>query len=113
MEGRAKPKTLIGKLGWMRILLFAVAIISIVATPKPGTLADYATWRIVPTLLIPVLTPLIFMLLLMDSLMSRIWMTDKEADARHHYRVAIALNLLFAAGIVLAWYPYFHALSQQ
>lgn len=97
----------------MRWSLIVLALIIMVAAPKAGTIPVYVTWRMVPTLIIPVLTPLIFTLLLMDSLMSRIWMTDKSGEARRHYRLAIVLNLALAAGIAIAWYPYFNALGNQ
>ncbi|MHB8454551.1 MAG: hypothetical protein ACYDDO_07575 [Acidiferrobacterales bacterium] len=109
----AKPASLIGQLGWLRLLLAIVAIIAIVATPKAGTLAVYAGWQMVPTLIVPVLAPLIFVLLLMDSLMSRIWMTDKEPQERKHFKLAIALNLLLALGMAVSWFPYFHAIASQ
>ncbi len=110
---QVKPSNLIGQLGWLRLLLAIVAIIAIAATPKAGTLAVYAGWQIVPTLIVPVLAPLIFMLLLMDALMSRIWMTDKEPQERRHFKLAIALNLLLALGMAASWYPYFHAIASQ
>ncbi len=107
----AKPANLIVQLGWLRLFLAIVAIIAIVATPTAGTLAVYAGWQMVPTLIVPVLAPLIFVLLLMDSLMSRIWMTDKDPQERKHFKLAIALNLLLALGMAISWFPYFHAIA--
>jgi len=109
----AKTESLVGQLGWMRLTLIIVAVISIATTPEAGTLPVYSSWQMVPTLIVPVLTPLIFLLLLMDALMSRIWMTDKDAEARRHYKLAITLNLLLAVGIAIAWYPYFRAIAKQ
>ncbi len=113
LPASAKRPNLVVQLGWMRWSLIVLALIIMVAAPKAGTIPVYVTWRMVPTLIIPVLTPLIFTLLLMDSLMSRIWMTDKSGEARRHYRLAIVLNLALAAGIAIAWYPYFNALGNQ
>lgn len=97
-------------LGGLRLALLVCVVVALVLIPAPGTRAVYAGWSLVTTLLIPVLAPLLFMLLMLDVLMSRVFMTDAEGAARARLKFVMWVNLLAAALLVIRWLPYYAAL---
>ena len=100
------------QLGAMRVALGICALIVIVLAPDAGTRATAEGWAFVPTLLMPVLAPLILLLLLLDALMGAVFMTDKAGDERLRYRNVVRFNLIMAALLFLYWLPYFLALGK-
>lgn len=97
--------------GVLRLVLAAAGLLLIVFATQPGTVPVYTGWPLVTTVLVPVLAPIIFMLLLLDALMSRVWMVDKHGDEYMRLRTAVMVNLLLAAGLLLFWVPYYLALG--
>ena len=100
------------QLGAMRVVLGLSTLIVIVLAPAAGTRATAEGWAFVPTLLVPVLAPLILMLLLLDALMGAVFMSDKTGDERVRYRNVVRFNLIMAALLFLYWLPYFLALGK-
>lgn len=98
--------------GLMRVVLYAFALLTVLFAPKPGTLPVIEGWDMVSTLLAPVLAPLILMVLLLDALMARLFMSDKTGVERAHYKRAILAGLLVSLGLVLYWLPYFMAMGR-
>lgn len=98
------------RLGVLRVALAVGAVTVMVLAPPPGTVSVYTGWAFVPTVLAPVLTPLIFMVLLLDTMMSGIFMIDKDIAGRRHYQMIIVVNLLLVVALVLRWLPYYLAL---
>lgn len=102
----------IKQLGAMRIVLALLTVAVIVLAPKAGTRAIAEGWAIVPTLLVPVFAPLIFMLLMLDALMAGIFMAEKSGPERARYRNIMRFNLVLGVLLVLYWLPYFLALGK-
>ena len=77
----------VARYGVLRSLLALAGVLLIVFAISPGVVPVYSGWPFVPTVLVPVLAPLILMLLLLDALMSRVLMSDMrgaERDRRRH-----------------------------
>ena len=110
MSGSLMTK-LVTQLGPLRLMLVAMAIIAIFASLEPGTPAIYAGREFATTVLAPVLTPLVFMLLILDTLMSFVMMSAREGSERARYKVIIITNLLLALIMVFYWLPYYLALG--
>lgn len=102
---------LVKQLGPLRLMLIALAIIAIFASLEPGTPAIYAGREFATTVLAPVLTPLVFMVLMLDTLMSCVMMSAQEGGERARYKVIITTNLLLALIIGFYWLPYYLALG--
>lgn len=102
--------TALRALGPLRLALLAGVLIALAFVPAPGTRAMYEGWPLVGTVLIPVMAPLLFMLLLLDALMARLFLTDAAGPARRHYRMVLAVDLIAAAALLLRWLPYYAAL---
>jgi hypothetical protein len=121
MQQPAKPvpdaphgliRTWIGALGPLRLFLAVIALILIVFATAPGTRPVYHGFALWPTLLMPVFAPVILTTLLLDALMARVFMVEKDAMVRARYRRAVTVNLVLAAALVLTWLPYFRALAE-
>jgi len=98
------------ELGTLRISLILMTFVVMALAPNPGTPAVYAGWSIVPTLMAPVLAPILLQVVLLDALMSRVWMSAYAGAARERYRRILWINLGVAALSTLWWLPYFLAL---
>ena len=97
------------ELGALRLGLLFFAVLAVVLIPAPGTPAVYTGWPLVRTVLVPVLAPVLFMVLLLDALMARVFLTDAAGAARRRYKAAIVVNLLAAAILLIRWLPYYAA----
>jgi hypothetical protein len=96
----------------MRILLITCALLTIVFRPEPGTAAIYEGVELIKTVIVPVMAPIMFMLLLLDSLMSTIWFTQTEADEKKRYRNNIIINLSVVGLLLYFWIPFVAALGK-
>jgi hypothetical protein len=101
---------ILARLGALRIMLVILALALLFAAPAPGTRPDYHGWGMVPTLIVPTLVPIVFMVLLLDVMMSAVFMVDKRGPERARLKYIIFLQLLIAATLMVVWYPYFRAI---
>lgn len=102
--------TFAAQLGVLRVALACVALVAVVLATSPGTEAVYSGWDFVPTVLMPVFAPLILMGLLLDTMMSAIFMIEKEVDERRRYRKIMITNLSLVVLLLVRWLPFFMAL---
>jgi len=96
----------------MRVILVLCALATIVFRPAPGSEVIYEGAQMFQTLLIPVLAPIFFMLLLLDSLMSTIWLTQTSGEEKQRYRMNIIINLSVVALLLYFWIPFISALGK-
>lgn len=96
----------------LRIVLIASAILTIILRPEPGSEVIYEGIEMIPTLLIPVMAPILFMLLLLDSLMSSIWVTQTEGEEKKRYRNNIIINMTVVVALLYFWIPFIAALTK-
>ena len=102
--------TWLAQLGPLRLVLLVCVALLIAFVPAAGTRAIYSGWGLVRTVLVPVLAPLLFMVLLLDALMARVFMSEATDNARRRLRDIVLLDLAVAAVVVLVWIPYYMAL---
>lgn len=107
VRSRAKTKSLLHQMGVLRVVLIALVILDMLASPRPGTAAVYSGWEVVTTLILPVLAPILLQVLLLDALMGRVLMSSSKGAERARYRRIMLVNLMFSAALVLWWLPYF------
>lgn len=103
---------LLREMGVLRGLLALGAILLLVSAPSPGTPAVYSGWAMLPTLIVPVLAPILLQVLLLDALMGRVLMGSASGAARARYRRIVTVNLVLSAVLVAYWTPYFVALAR-
>ncbi len=100
------------RLGPLRLLLALLAVVVIVFAPAADTPAVYTGWSFARTVLIPVLAPLVFVIFLLDTLMSWVFMSGKGDTQRNHYKTMMITDAVFAAAIALYWMPYYLMLGK-
>lgn len=98
--------------GALRLMLFGYTLITLLFTPAPGTTPIEHNWRIIPTLLIPLSIPVLWIALVMDAFMARLLMLEhkKGMPERIRLRRLAWLDLLLALLLVLFWLSYFRAI---
>jgi len=101
---------LLKDLGILRLILILTAIILALFSTEPGTAAARSGWEMLPSLVLPALTPLVFMVLLFEIMMCRIRMSDEAVRTKFanisYIEIAVALFLL------LMWLPFFLAIGR-
>lgn len=97
--------------GALRVLLITAAIALAVLAPEPGTAAARSGWEVIPTLIAPAMTPLVFMVLMFDFMMCRVRMTDEPV--RKKFRIISYVELTTAFILLLIWLPFFLAIGRQ
>jgi hypothetical protein len=101
-------RQLLSWMGPLRLMLAVGVLAMLVLRPVPGTPPEYAGWGMLPTLVVPALVPLFFMVLLLDAIMGTVWLASYPAE-RRRYRTVISVSLGMALLLVLWWWPYFGA----
>ena len=102
----------IHQIGVLRVALGVVVLASVILRAEPGAQAVYEGWEMVPNLLLPALVPIIFMGVMLDMLMSRVMMSDKQGLARARYRTILKVDLGMALAILGSWLPFFVTLGE-
>lgn len=105
-------KSVLHNLRPMRVLLLLAVLVSMISRPMPGTEAVYEGWAVFDTLLVPVLTPILLMLLWLDSLIAKLWSTQTEGDEQKRYKMILKIDLILSIIFIAVWYPYFKALAE-
>src|SRR4030067_278939 len=90
---RGRRESLLHQMGVLRVALVALVILDILASPRPGTSAVYSGWEMVPTLILPVLAPILLQVLLLDALMGRGVMGSAKGAERARYRRGMMRSL--------------------
>ena len=102
-----KFKKLLIQMKPLRILLVILGILVAVFAVKAGTNTRYEGIEVLHTLILPALTPLVFLVLLLDALMNRVWRIDATGEDVSRYTNIMRVDLLIAALILIRWTPYF------
>lgn len=96
----------------MRVLLILAVLITIIFKPTPGTEIVYEGWAVFTTLLLPVFSPILLVLLWLDSLIAKLWSTQTEGKEQKRYKMILRINLSLSLIFILVWYPYFKAFTE-
>lgn len=100
---------LLQKLGVMRVMLLAAALLNAVSMVWVDTSLEPVGWDLLRSAVLPALAPLIFMVLMLDFLMCRVLKADAEVTIERRDRLVFVsrLNLLVAVILLLSWLPVF------
>ncbi|HEX5514080.1 MAG TPA: hypothetical protein VFY81_06770 [Gammaproteobacteria bacterium] len=100
-------------LGALRLMLGALAVLMVVFAPSSSVEAQRSGWGLIATGVLPALGPMVFMVLLLDMLMSRVFMADADVTGKRRYRRAILFDGAMALLILLSWLPFLLALLAE
>lgn len=101
---------LIQAFGFLRLSLLAFVLIDTLARPVPGTTPEYDTSHAMIQMMMAALAPILFMLLLLDAIMTLVYMSSMPAERKPMYRLILVTNLAVAIVFFGYWLPYFRAL---
>jgi len=105
-----KLSTFLSDLRPLRVGLYSIALVFCFFYPGAGTPTVYEGIGVLSTLIIPSLVPLVFMVLLLDSLMNRVWMGDNEGEVRKRYKTRMITGLLITLIVLIVWTPFYIAI---
>jgi cobalamin biosynthesis protein CobD/CbiB len=89
-----------------------VVVLSLFAT-SPGTEVAYNTgWEILTTLIAPAIVPIVFMGLLLEMLMTRIWISGAQGAERRRLKGILIFETLLAIAMLVAWLPFFLSIGK-
>lgn len=97
------------QLGALRITLFSVVLLLVPFAFF--TNAEPVGWGVLPAYVAPALAVILIFVLLLDTLMCRVFMSEQSDPQRQNFRAKIRVNLLGLLIIVLSWGPFFYALA--
>lgn len=92
--------------GLLRIKLYTLALIVIVFTPVAGTPADYQWPGIVESVVLPALAPIVFMVILFDTVMSKVVASGADDEQRIRANNICFTGLGLGLIILFRWLPY-------
>ena len=103
---RRTLKQLLVDLGALRLMLGGLAVLMVVFAPSVSIETQRSGWGLVVTGVLPALGPMVFMVLLLDMLMSRVLMIDTDTAGHRRYRRAMLYDGGLVLIMLLAWLPF-------
>lgn len=105
-------------LGFLRLGLFGLVILDLIlsagyqlAIMLMDTSLEQAAWAPIPTIVAPVMAPILVVVILFDYIMSRVRAADEPEEARRaHYLLTGRIELLFIGVMLAYWIPFFFTL---
>jgi len=94
----------------MRIVLILMAILSLIFKAKTGTEVSYTGWLMIETVFIPVMAPLVTVVLMLDSLIASIWLSQSSDEEKSRYKLILACNFSTIIIMFAVWIPFFMAI---
>ena len=107
-------KSRLASLGTLRLGLITITMVnmllpvidSILRRLIVSDMSD-SIWNIFPTLIAPVMAPLLLVVIFFDYLMSRIQAADAQGEKRDHFIAISRIELMIMAIMFLYWLPFF------
>ena len=111
---KASFKSRLASLGTLRLGLIIIAIVNMLLPVIDSVLQRLSTsdmsgsiWNAFPTLVAPVMAPLLLVVIFFDYLMSRIQAADAEGEVRDRFIAISRIELMIMAIMFLYWLPFF------
>lgn len=104
-----QPQTFWRRIGELRVAMAAAAVACMLMLPWATQEVRYEGWGIVPDIIAPVLGVLLLFGLLLDMLMSRVFMASGHGE-RARYASILKLEAVLVAGLLLTWGPHLYTL---
>jgi hypothetical protein len=100
------------RIGALRVMLAALTLAVVAFAPFARGEVSYSGWAMVPTLIVPAISPIVFFVLLLDMLMARVFLGSTDETGRQRYRTVLWMDVVLVGLLVLAWIPFFMTLGK-
>jgi len=94
------------RVGLLRTSLLAGAVLTVLLAPSPGAQFGDGGWGFFVSFILPAMAPLFLSGLLLDSLMSLIYMSGQGQQERARLRFIIRSNLAVSLLLLVVWVPF-------
>lgn len=102
-------KNFFNEMGALRVMLMTITLLSISAIPFTDTNVRMEGWGLLPDVLVPVVSFILVFIILLDMLMSRVFMIEADEAKRKKFNKIFLLELALIVSLILFWSPYFTA----
>lgn len=107
-------KSLLELLGLLRLSLLLLVVLDILI-PAGWILLRYlsviettdAGWQVIPSLIAPVMAPILFVVILFDFVMSSVHAADNPGAQGARHRLLKRIQIAFIGLLLLYWVPFF------
>jgi hypothetical protein len=100
-------------LGAQRVALTLLVLLVVIAAPIAYlSETTYDGWLALPTIIAPSLVPILFFLLLLDMIMSRVFMSNLEETGKKRFRYILMSHTVTLLVLIAAWLPFMLALLE-
>ncbi|MDH5516419.1 MAG: hypothetical protein OEY36_01195 [Gammaproteobacteria bacterium] len=96
--------------GVIRNILYFFAIFAIIFKPENSSSLNLEGLHFIPTLVLPVIAPLLVTGFFLDILMSRIYSSEQSEEIKIRFKNIIRVDLFFALLLLALWVPYMIAM---
>lgn len=98
--------SVVGSIGLLRFMLQSLSFIFIFLSLSVGARMVYTGWELLPTVIVPALIPIIFFSMLLELMMSTVFMLDAEEPAKKaRFKTIVIIDISIIAGLLLFWVP--------
>ena len=101
-------KQFINYIGELRTMLIATAVLCLAHVPFVGDEVRSEGWGLFPDIIAPVVSMILVFGILLDMLMSRVFMLEKSVEERAKFSSIIKLEALTLLALIGLWSPYFY-----
>jgi hypothetical protein len=95
------------RLGVLRSLLVLLAVMLILAMPFADVTLSPEGWGVIRSAALPAAAPIVFMVLMLDVMMSQIFKADADEQRRADLSFITRVYLVVSAALVIVWVPVF------
>lgn len=92
--------------GPIRMILYVMGIITIIFKPDNASTLNLEGLNFIPTLILPVIAPMLITGYLLDMLMSRIYAAEQPEDVKRKYKLISRVDLVLTIIMLVLWVPF-------
>lgn len=100
-------KNFFSMLGELRTFMLFLTLFSLSAIPFTSEEVRMDDWGLLPDVLVPVVSFILVFILLLDMLMSRVFMIEADDETRARFKKILLLELIQILLLIGLWAPYF------
>lgn len=92
--------------GAIRNILYFLGIICAIFKPENSSGLNLEGLQFIPTLILPVITPMLITGYFLDMVMSKIYSAEQPDDIKQKFKAIFRVDLFLAILLLVLWVPY-------